>query len=174
MASARESDLLTKLRKLRHHNRNLAIRNTETREQACQILQQICVRMPGTKLMSEFGGISLAIRRNRVGHVSREAALALMAGDDLSGGIKDPAIITKYEMRAAAAVRLDFAEQHQTFIQRACEQLPPPAAAPAHAADAADGGGDGAADVPAEPIHPVRARRTDTSRASATLPGDQV
>ena len=56
--------------------------------------------------MSMFGGYSLAIRRNRVGQTSSRAAVALIAGEPLSGGFKDKSLVTKFEYLLEAACRV--------------------------------------------------------------------
>ena len=116
LGSAREAELRAIIKSQKRQLGRAAARDKAVREHAYSVMTAVCLRIPGTRLLNEYGGLSLAIRRNRVGHVSCESALLLMAGEDIMGGLRDPKLIPKYEHRATIATRLDFAATQAQFI----------------------------------------------------------
>eukprot|EP00959_Pyramimonas_sp_CCMP1952_P062887 1314996-Pyramimonas_sp.AAC.1 len=72
------------------------------------LCKSACVRMPGVRNIPDYGGFCLALRRNHCQHVSAEAALCLMAGEDFRGSVSHHKVLARCETRAAVVARLNF------------------------------------------------------------------
>jgi hypothetical protein len=104
----------TKLRTATNRADQAENKLVEVRADAGSILSYAQVRK-GLRKVCPFGGYTLALRRNKSGNASRQAAIDMMAGTDVQGGLKDGHVIARYEHFAAAAQRC-MASDHHTDI----------------------------------------------------------
>ena len=76
----------------------------ESRNESKALAAKVKFR-PGIRNVTCLGGYTLAIKRNRSGHVGAASAAQLVAGDVLRGGLHDKKIVLQYEHKAACAKR---------------------------------------------------------------------
>ena len=97
LVRAAKSKLVAKVRRLEQ--------TIEAKDEMFEELQRQVVYRPGSRNVSLYAGFSLACRRN-LAHCSERGSMLMLASPEVHGSLKDPHIISRYQVKAALADRI--------------------------------------------------------------------